>query len=158
MGLAGLCIGIWLLLASPCSATTLVWMDVQALTEHSTSVLMGRVSSQRHLTDGPGVALNQITFEVSSVLKGRLEGTIVVNNPGFPGAPAFSDGDELVLFLTSREGTHVITGFQQGSFRIVSDASGRRVVDRAFPSRREAAAGNQRSLDRLVAEILDAAR
>lgn len=153
----GWLLGLWLSMASPCLATTLAWMDVQALTESSTSVIMGHVVSQRHLTDGPGVSLNQITFAVSRTLKGTLQGSIVVNNPGFPGAPAFAEGDELILFVYTRDGTHVITGFQQGSFRIVSDASGRRVLDRAVPSRRRASAG-YRSVERLVSEILDAAR
>jgi hypothetical protein len=155
MGRAGLIVALWLLLASPCLATTLLWMDVQELTEQSTSVVMGRVMSQTRLAEDPGVALNRIAFEISWTLKGDLQGTILVNNPGFPGAPVFTEGDEVILFLYSRNDTHVITGFQQGSFRIVSDASGRRVLDRTLPSRQRASAG-QRSVDRLVSEILDA--
>ena len=82
---AGLGAGLWLLLASPCLATTLSWMDVQALTQHSSSVVMGRVVSQRVLKAEPGVPLTRVTFEISRSLKGDLQGTIVVNNPGFPG-------------------------------------------------------------------------
>jgi len=154
---AGLLVGLWLSLASPCLATTLLWMGVQDLTKNSTSVVMGRVISQTHLADGPGVALDRITFEISRTLKGDLQGTVVVNNPSFPGAPVFVEGDELILFLYTRDDTHVITGFQQGSFKIVSDASGNRVLDRGIPSRQRAIAG-QRSVDRLVSEILEAAQ
>jgi hypothetical protein len=132
-------------------------MDVQSLTRNSTSVVMGQVVSQHHRTEGPGVALNQVTFAISETLKGDLEGTIVVNNPAFPGAPVLVDGDELILFIYTREGTHVITGFQQGSFKIVSDASGHRVLDRTIPSRQRAIAGH-RSVERLVSEILAAAQ
>ncbi len=150
-------VGLWLLVASPCLATTLLWMDVPQLTRHSTSVVVGRAVSQETLAAGPGVPLNRITFEISSSLKGDLRGTIVVNNPGFPGAPAFNEGDEAILFLYTREGTHVMTGLQQGTFKIVADPSGRRVLERAAPSLQKGAAGH-RSVDRLVEEILDAAK
>ena len=154
---AGLVVGLWLLTAAPCLGTTLLWMDVQELTTKSTSVVMGRAISQRLFTAGPGVPLNQISFEISRTLKGDLQGTIVVNNPGFPGAPAVREGDELILFIYTRHDIHVMTGFQQGSFRIVTDPSGSRVLDRAIPSRRRSIAGH-RSVDRLVSEILDAAQ
>lgn len=153
---AGLVVGLWLLTTSPCLGTTLLWMDVQELTTKSTSVVMGRAISQRLLTAGPGVPLNRISFEISRTLKGDLQGTIVVNNPGFPGAPAFNEGEELILFIYTRNDTHVLTGFQQGSFKIVTDSSGNRVLDRGMPSRQKSLAGH-RSVDRLVSEILDAA-
>ncbi len=160
---AGFVVGLWLMLTTPTLATTLLWMDVQELTTHSTSVVMGRTVSLETLAAGPGVPLNRITFEISRALKGDLEGTIVVNNPGFPGAPAFNEGDEAVLFLYTRkdtkthEDTHVMTGLQQGSFKIVTDSSGRRVLDRAIPSHQKGIA-DHRSLDRLVTEILEAAQ
>ena len=152
---AVLVVGLCLLTTSPCLGTTLLWMDVQELTTMSTSVVMGRAISQRLLSAGPGVPLNQISFEISRTLKGDLQGTIVVNNPGFPGAPAFNEGEELILFIYTRNDTHVLTGFQQGSFKIVTDSSGNRVLDRAMPSRQKSLAGH-RSVDRFVAEILDA--
>jgi hypothetical protein len=149
--------GIWLFLASPGFATTLLWMDIQDLTRNSTSVVMGTAVAQSHLATGPGVPLNQVTFTISRTLKGNLEGTIVVNNPGFPGAPAFAEGDELILFLYTRNNAHVITGFHQGSFKIVTDSSGNRVLDRRIPSRQKSLAAD-RSVERLVSEILDAAQ
>lgn len=154
---AGLVAGLWLLIASPCLGTTLLWMDVQDLTTNSTSVVMGRAVSQRLLAAGPGVPLNQLTFEISRTLKGELQGTIVVNNPGFPGAPAFNEGEELILFIYTRKSTHVLTGFRQGSFKILTDPSGERVLDRSVPSRQKSIAGH-RSVDELVSEILDAAQ
>lgn len=140
----------------PAFATTLLWMDVGELTRNSSSVVMGKVVSQKALAGGPGVPLNQFTFEISSPLKGDLEGTILVNNPGFDGAPIFEVGDELILFIHTRDDTHVITGFRQGSFKIVTDPSGRKVLDRGIPSRQRSIAG-QESVQRLVSEILDAA-
>lgn len=145
-----------LLLASPGQTTTLLWMDAHELTKNSSSVVMGTVTSQQTLADGPGVPLNQFTFEISRTLKGDLEGTILVNNPGFDGTPTCHVGDELILFLHTRGDTHVITGFRQGSFKIVTGPSGRKVLDRGIPSRRPSIAG-QASVDRLISEILDAA-
>ena len=149
--------GMWLFLASPGFATTLLWMDVRELTKNSTSVVMGTAVAQTHLAAGPGVPLHQIRFAISRTLKGSLEGTIVVNNPGFPGAPAFAEGDELILFIHTRNDVHVMTGFHQGSFKIVTDPSGNRVLDRRIPIRQKSFAGD-RSVDKLVSEILDAAQ
>jgi hypothetical protein len=151
----GLLACLYLCVSSPGLATTLLWMDVQALTKNSSSVVMGTVTSQLHLKTHPGVPLSQVTFEISRTLKGDLEGTIVVNNPGFDGAPTFAEGDELILFIHTQDNTHVITGFQQGSFRIVTDPAGNRVLGRNIPSQRRSTAG-YRSVDRLVTEILDA--
>ena len=137
-------------------ATTLLWMDVHELTRNSSSVVMGTVTSQQTLAGGPGVPLNRFAFEISRTLKGDLEGTILVNNPGYDGAPTFQVGDELILFVHTRDNTHVITGFRQGSFKIVTDPSGRKALDRGIPSRQRSIAG-QESVDRLVSEILDAA-
>lgn len=153
---AFLAAAVWLLLVSSARATTLFWMDVRGLTRNSTSVVMGTVVSQTHLGAGPGVPLSRITFEISRTLKGDIKETVLVDNPGFPGAPAFVEGDEYILFIHTRHDTHVITGFQQGSFRIFTDPSGERVLDRRIPSQLKSAAGD-RSVDRLVSEILDAA-
>lgn len=134
-------------------ATTLLWMDVQDLTRNSTAVVMGRVASQETLTSEPGASLNQVRFAVEKSLKGDLEGSVVVNNPGFAGAPVFNDGDELVLFLFARDNTQVITGFQQGSFKILTDALGRKVLDRAIPSRVKSDGGPW-TLEALESEVL----
>lgn len=143
---------LWLFAAAPGHATTLLWMDVPELTRHSSSVVLGTVVAQHTLAEQPGVSLNRVTVEIAETLKGGLQGTVVVENPGFTGAPAFQDGDELILFISTRDGTHVITGFQQGSFRIVTDPAGRKVLDREVPSRERSAAG-VRSVEALLNEI-----
>jgi len=145
-----------LLLAAPGYATTLLWMDVEDLTRHSTAVVRGTVVAQKTLSELPGVPLDQVTVEVGEALKGEPGGTLLVNNPGFSGAPVFQVGDELILFVSTRDGSSVITGFQQGSFKIVTDAAGRKVLDRGIPSRDKALSGD-RSVDALVGQVRGAA-
>ena len=149
-------LGALLLVTAPGYATTLLWMDVQDLTRNSTAVVQGTVVAQTTLSDLPGPALNRVTVEVGEARKGDLDGAVLVNNPGFTGAPSFQEGDELILFVSTRDGTHVITGFQQGSFKIVSNPAGEKVLDRGIPSRDKAVAG-VRSVDVLVNEIRSAA-
>lgn len=152
-----LALGVLLLAAAPVFGTTLLRMDVQDLTRYSNAVVIGTVVGQTTLSDQPGPHLGKIQVEVEEALKGDLEGTVTVLNPGFAGAPVFQVGDEVVLFVYSRDGKHVLTGFQQGSFKIVTDASGNKVLDRGIPSRANSVAG-VRSLDALIAEILAAAQ
>jgi len=149
-------LGVLLLLAAPGYATTLLWMDVADLTRYSTAVLQGTVAAQNTLSDLPGVPLHQVTVQVGEALKGEIEGSVLVNNPGFAGAPVFQVGDEVILFVTSRNGSNVITGFQQGSFKILTKPSGEKVLDRPIPSRDKALSG-VRSVDVLVGEIRGAA-
>jgi hypothetical protein len=148
-------LGALLLVSAPGYATTLLWMDVHELTRNSTAVVQGTVVAQRTLSEKPGTPLNQVTVEVGETLKGDLEGAVLVNNPGFAGAPSFLEGDELILFVSTRNGTHVITGFQQGTFKIVSNPAGEKVLDRGIPFRDKAMAG-VRSLDVLLNEIRNA--
>ena len=149
---------VFVLLLMPATsgyATTMLWMDVEDLTRNSTAVVMGRVVVQKVLDSEPGVPLEQVTVNIDRTLKGDLKETVVVNNPGFPDAPVFQDGDDVILFIYTREGIHVLTGFQQGSFRIVTDSTGEKVLNRKIPSKDLAIAGI-RSVDTLVSEILAA--
>ena len=149
---AGLILAVVFLATAPVLATTLLWMDVQDLTRNSTSIVMGRVEAQTVLSSGPGVPLTQVLVKIDRSLKGGLEGAVLVNNPGFDGAPVFKEGEEVVLFLFTQGGTHVLTGFPQGSFKIVTDELGRKVLDRALPSKNRSIA-TIRSVDTLISEI-----
>jgi len=141
------------LTATPVLATTLLWMDVGALTRNSSSIVMGTVTGQKVLSSQPGVPLSQVSVKVEECLKGALDGEIVVNNPGFPGAPVFSQGDEVILFISTKNGTHVLTGFQQGSFKVVTDERGRKVLDHPIPSKNKAVMTGPATVEALVSEI-----
>ncbi len=152
--------GILAIAAAPALATTLLWMDVPDLTRSSTAVVIGRIIGQTLHADRPGATLTRLQVEITETLKGDLKGTVIINNPGFEGSPAFADGDEAVLFIYSRDGTNVLTGFQQGSFKILNDPSGSKVLDRKIPSRKESLTRSltrTNSLDSLVSEIRAAA-
>ncbi len=142
-----LCVG------TPAVATTLLWMDVADLTRNSTSIIRGTVTQLNVLSAQPGVPLTQVHVKIDTTLKGPLSGEAVISNPGFPGAPVFREGDEVVLFIHSRDGVHVLTGFQQGSFKVVTDEFGRKVLDRPIPSRNKAVQNGLATVEALVAEI-----
>ncbi len=143
LALVALCV------ATPAFATTMVALDVGQLTRHSNAVVIGKVSDVHVQADKPGVPLTRAVVHVSESLRGDLAGDVEVLSPGFAGSPSFAAGDELVLFITSRNGVNVLTGFQQGHFRVLADRNGNRVLDRALPTHDRAAAGS-RSLDDLI--------
>jgi hypothetical protein len=62
-----------------------------------------------------------VTVHVPGGQMGRYR-TVVV------GAPAFREGEEVVLFLRRYAGRDSIVGVSQGAYRVVSDPSGRRLV------------------------------
>jgi hypothetical protein len=136
-------------MATPALATTMVPLDVGQLARYSTAVVIGKVSDVHVLSDKPGVPLTRALVHVDQSLRGDLAGDVEVLSPGFPGSPSFTSGEELVLFVTSRNGVNVLTGFQQGRFGILRDKDGNRVLDRAVPSLDRAAASS-RSLDDLI--------
>ena len=70
--------------------------------------------------------------------------------------PVLADGDEAILFIYTRNDTHVLTGFQQGSFKVVRDGLGRKVTNRAIPSV-QASITNTWTVDSLISEIMAAA-
>lgn len=115
-------------------ATTLVAMDVPALTRSSDLVVRGtvvRVESRWTLDHQRIVTDNEIL--VSETLKGNQVGkTVVAMQPGgvvgdvgqlVHGAAKFSLGDEVVVFLEKRGDRAFVVGLAQGRF----------VVDRSGP-------------------------
>jgi len=122
-------------------------LDVDQLTHNSSEIVLADVTSVEVLADQPGVPLTKLTVDVAESLKGSLSGSVEILSPGFPGAPAFASGEQLVLFLHSADGVHVLTGFQQGRFGVRADGS----LDRAIPGAQRTAGEN--TLDELVRAI-----
>ncbi len=135
-----LVVGFLWLLGSPLHATVIVPAEFREVVQGSDIIVYGRVESVRaDWSDDRRRIETYVTFDVSSSLKGGADRTIVFKVPGgtlgryrsmMMGAPVFQPGDEAFLFLkTGVASTPVVFGFNQGVFRVRSDAgTGRRLV------------------------------
>lgn len=113
--------------------TTLIAMDVPALTRASELVVRGTVVRvEPRWTEDKRRIITDSEILVSEVLKGNLTGkTVVVMQPGgvlgdvgqmVHGTAKFSLGDEVVVFLEKRGERAFVVGLAQGRFLV--DRSG----------------------------------
>ena len=119
---------ICLALIAPGMGTTLLHYDLEELTRHADRVFVGVCESSRaELVDGR--IYTRLQFSVKEMVKGAPAEEIVLRLPGgeyqgvrlhLVGMPAFTVGEELVLFLTAEDRlTHAWpVGLAQGKFRI----------------------------------------
>jgi hypothetical protein len=129
-------------LAATASARAIVYVaaDFQTLVGEARAIVIGRVVAlQPQWTDGRRGIETLMSLEVEQSLKGDAGSSVVVRVPGgqigpylsmMPGAPQFSEGDEVVLFLAGAPPAlpHILA-LGQGVFRIVSDpVTGARTV------------------------------
>ena len=126
------------LLAVVASATTMSRLRLPDLTEQSTAIARLRCVGTKSLWD-QGEIWTETKFEVVQREKGALPGIISVRMLGgdvghlhsrVDEVPHFRRGEEVYLFLWSREGQPFqILGWSQGTFRIARDPrSGLEVV------------------------------
>lgn len=113
-------------------ATTLVAADVTVLTQSSDAIVIGtvRTSAPRLTQDGRRI-VTDTEIQVSEVLKGNPEKTIVVMQPGgvvgdvgqrVEATAPFAAGEEVVVFLERRGlDRWAVTGMIQGKFTIQRD-------------------------------------
>ncbi|MCC7126208.1 MAG: hypothetical protein IT178_15275 [Acidobacteria bacterium] len=127
------------LAGSPLAALTVKPMTFTELVTQSVAIVHGRVVDVRGQWTADRRAIDSvITVEAIAYLKGQLGDRVSVRVPGgeaggyvnvIPGAPRFSTGDEVVLFLTgSGPSIPVVTGTTQGVFRVSRDARSGGVV------------------------------
>ena len=134
-----LCVAIAIGSATP-RAMTYVAADFPTLVGEARAIAVGRVVSLApQWKEGRRGIETLLTLEVDRYLKGDLGRTVTLAVPGgqmgryrsvMPGAPSFTEGEELVLFLAGGGASvpHVL-GLGQGVFRILSDgARGTRIV------------------------------
>ena len=131
---------IFLCLASPVFATTVVPLSFEQLVNESQSVVYGRVSDVRaQWTTDRRFIESVVTIEVLRGIKGSVRESVEFTVPGgqvgrylnvIPGAPSFVRGDLAVLFLTAQGARlPVTTGLTQGIYRVRRDgASGEMLV------------------------------
>ena len=125
---------IWLCLAIPAFATTVIPLSFEQLVNESQSIVYGRVSDVRaQWTDDRRFIESVVTIEILRGMKGDARGSIAFTVPGgqvgrylnvIPGAPSFARGDLAVLFLAARgPRLPVTTGLTQGIYRVQRDAA-----------------------------------
>ena len=122
------------------SAMTYVSVDFPTLVGQAHAIAVGRVVAvEPRWREGRRGIETALTLEVVQYLKGDLGRTVTLNVPGgqmgryrsvMPGAPAFTEGEEIVLFLTAdATRTPHVLGLGQGVFRIMTDrVRGERLV------------------------------
>lgn len=119
----------------PAHATLLVPATLEELAASAAAIFHGRVIDARsQWSEGRRRIDTWVTFEVRGYLKGSFGPTVVVKVPGgrlgayrsvVIGAPAFSPGDEAVVFVGSAAPLYpFILGLNQGVFRVVRGPGG----------------------------------
>ena len=121
-------------------ATVVVPIEFRELVTTTPVIVHGRVTDVRAaFTEGRRSVETYVTVAAEEYLKGDLGEYVTFRVPGgeigryrtiFVGAPAFTTGDEVVLFLRTPRGTlPFVAGLSQGAYRVVSDRdTGRRMV------------------------------
>lgn len=122
------------------SATVIIPIEFRELVTTAPVIVHGRVVDVRAgFVDGRQSVETFVTVAADEYLKGNLGPHVTFKIPGgqlgryktiFIGAPEFSEGDEVVLFLTSaRSAMPYVIGLNQGAFRVVADVrTGKRMV------------------------------
>lgn len=121
---------MWLLHGLLCSALAATFdgppMTLDDLVDHSARVVVGEVRSTESVSGGPGIE-TIVEVHVSETLHGAASPVVSFRVPGgslsgidltISGAPRFSTGDAVVVFLGD-DGQ--IVGFNQGAFRFGGD-------------------------------------
>ena len=116
----------------PLSALTVKPLTFAELVQESSAVVHGRVTEVRGqwTADRSGIE-SLVVVEAAAYMKGALGDHVTVRVPGgqvgkfvniIPGAPRFTEGDRVVLFLKTRgPSIPVITGTSQGVYRVSTD-------------------------------------
>jgi hypothetical protein len=131
---------VLLIAPAPSRATVFLPADFSELVVNARAIAHGRIVDVRpRWVEGHRRIESLVTLQVSEYLKGDLGPTVVFMVPGgeigryrsvMIGAPVFTEGDEVVLFLNSRAGSlPYVLGLSQGTFRLAPDQrTGRRLV------------------------------
>ncbi len=117
-------------LAGPAAAAVGLAATVEELAGESDAVVRGRVAGRAsRWTDGGRRLVTEIILEVNERWRGEAPGRVVLRVPGgerdgvgqrVDGAPAFDDGEEVVVFLRRLPGgAFRVHGLAQGKFRVL---------------------------------------
>jgi hypothetical protein len=129
---SALAVALLFVLTASVRATTVLPMSFSELVNESAAIVYGRIADVRgQWTQDRHAIESLVTVEVMTAFKGSPGSTATFSVPGgqagrfssfMPGAPTFSRGDLVVVFLTDR-GVRLPgpTGFSQGIFRAAPD-------------------------------------
>jgi hypothetical protein len=129
----------WLLAGVGVRAAVILPADLAMLVTGARAIVHGRVVAvePRWLEGRRGIE-SLVTLRVEEYLKGNLGDEVTFKVPGgqmgpyrsfIVGAPTFSDGDEVVVFLNAQGPTIPwISGLNQGVFRVAENDSGVKMV------------------------------
>ncbi len=133
--LAALVIALAVTAPALVGSTTLLKMDVERLARDAVMVVLGHVAWDYSVRPDPqGPIFTYAGLEVSGCVAGTCPETVVLKHEGgtvgeltifIPGMPAFTPGDEVLLFLEPDPGgekdAYYTVGMVQGYFKIVTD-------------------------------------
>jgi len=122
-------VALLVLAGSSLSATTLVPGDFTVMARESELIVHGTVVDVRAVTAGPKRTIESlITVQVANTIKGAAGEQTVFRVPGgqigryrrvMVGAPGFSRGDEVIVFLSGRAPSVPMPyGLSQGVYRV----------------------------------------
>ena len=140
-------LALLLLLPAPkASASTVVAMNLEQMSDRAQTIFLGRVTGMRADWNAERTRIyTYVTLDVSRYLKGggdsQVEtirvfgGQVGPYLASVPGSPRFEIGEEVLLFCAGG-GARVPTvlGLSLGKFTIATDASGEKIVKRDISS------------------------
>jgi hypothetical protein len=142
------------------TASVVVPMSLEQLTEAASRIVEGTVADVRHVSSPEGVE-RLVLVRIDSTWKGTHEDSTYVRLSGgrigrietrVPGVPDVEEGDRLVWFLAPHpRGGHVVLGLHQGMLA-TQDAAGGDVMVVA-PARTATVRGDVRRLPRRLADL-----
>ena len=125
----------------PALATSVLEMDITALTKSSSNVVAGRVVEQRSQFDQNNkIIWTYSTLEVDQGIKGGELATLVVQQAGgavdgitqvVHGISLLKPSEEVLLFVqpsSAAAASYKITGLSQGMYRLSTDSSGTKMA------------------------------
>jgi hypothetical protein len=119
-------------------ATTLAPADLNELAVAASAIVYARITdAQAQASDDRLRVETLVTAEAIGYIKGNLGRTVAFRVPGgtigayktiMVGAPSFTPGEEVILFIGTERTPHLV-GFSQGVYRVrVDDRTGVRMV------------------------------
>jgi hypothetical protein len=138
-GRAALILAMLAIIAPAADATVTVPADLRELAAGARAIVHGRVvATEARWAEGRRQIETLVTIEATDYLKGDFGRDLTFKVPGgqmghyrslMVGAPAFREGDEVVVFLDA-QGPAVpwIVGFNQGVYRVAANAAGAKMI------------------------------